>query len=124
MTKERRELLSWAVVMLMLLAVVGTAAFSLPPFLEAKGVVYTESTKKTTRMTTATAKTVPQKKINLNTATAAELMTIPGIGEGYAARILEYREKNGPFREVDELMNIKGIGEKRFKKWSPYLSVD
>ena len=82
MTKERRELLSWAVVMLMLLAVVGTAAFSLPPFLEAKGVVYTESTKKTTRMTTATAKTVPQKKINLNTATAAELMTIPGIGEG------------------------------------------
>lgn len=125
MTKEQKTLLSWMIVMLMLLAVVGTAAFTVPAFLEAESVIYVE--KPGTAAKAAGGETtppVPKEKIPLNTATAEQLMTIPGIGEGYAARILEYREQNGRFHSVDELMNIKGVGEKRFAKWSPYLSVD
>lgn len=110
------------IVMLMLLAVVGTAAFTVPAFLEAESVIYVE--KPGTTAKAAETPSVPKEKIPLNTATAEQLMTIPGIGEGYAARILEYRAQNGRFHSVDELMNIKGVGEKRFAKWSPYLSVD
>lgn len=53
--------------------------------------------------------------ININTATLAELQTLPGIGETFAQRIIEYREANGPFRTVGELMNVDGIGEKRLE---------
>lgn len=51
--------------------------------------------------------------ININTASAAQLMTLPGIGEVLAQRIVEYREANGPFQSVAALTNVKGIGEKR-----------
>lgn len=51
--------------------------------------------------------------ININSASAAELMTLPGIGEVLAARIVEYRTANGPFPSVAALTNVKGIGEKR-----------
>lgn len=113
------------IVMLLLLAVVGTAAFTVPAFLEAERVIYVEKPGKTAKAVGgATTPSVPKEKIPLNTATAEQLMTVPGIGEGYAARILEYRQQNGRFQSVDELMNIKGVGEKRFAKWSPYLSVD
>lgn len=125
MTKEQKALLSWMIVMLLLLAVVGTAAFTVPAFLEAERVIYVEKPGTAAKTAgEATTPSVPKEKIPLNTATAEQLMTIPGIGEGYAARILEYREQNGRFHSVDELMNIKGVGEKRFAKWSPYLSVD
>ena len=53
--------------------------------------------------------------ININTATLAELQTLPGIGETFARRIIEYREANGPFQTVGELMNVDGIGEKRLE---------
>ena len=51
--------------------------------------------------------------ININTASAAQLMTLPGIGEVLSQRIVEYRETNGPFQSVAALTNVKGIGEKR-----------
>lgn len=51
--------------------------------------------------------------ININTASVAQLMTLPGIGEVLAQRIVEYREANGPFQSVAALTNVKGIGEKR-----------
>jgi competence protein ComEA len=61
--------------------------------------------------------------VNLNSATAADLETLPGIGAKTAARIVEYRQKNGPFKKVEELMNVRGIGEKNFLKLKPQLTV-
>jgi competence protein ComEA len=61
--------------------------------------------------------------VNLNTATAAQIATLPGIGEKAAQRIIEYREKNGGFKKVEELMNVKGIGEKSFLKLKPLITV-
>lgn len=52
------------------------------------------------------------KPVNVNTAGMAELMSIKGIGEAKARAIIEHREKHGPFRNVDELKNVSGIGEK------------
>lgn len=54
--------------------------------------------------------------VNINTATKEQLMTLSGIGEVKAAAILEYRRENGSFYTVDELTNVKGIGEKTLEK--------
>jgi competence protein ComEA len=61
--------------------------------------------------------------VNINTATQAQLETLPGVGAKAAVRILEYRQKNGQFKKVEDLMNVKGIGEKSFLKLKPRLSV-
>ncbi len=61
--------------------------------------------------------------VNINTATQAQLESLPGIGAKAAARILEYRQKNGHFKKVEDLMNVKGIGEKSFLKLKPLLTV-
>jgi len=52
--------------------------------------------------------------VNLNTATVDQLTALPGLGERMAQRIVEYRQKNGPFKKPEDLMNVKGIGEKNF----------
>jgi competence protein ComEA len=51
-------------------------------------------------------------KININTATQEQLMSLKGIGASYADRIIEYREKNGPFQTPEDLLKVKGIGDK------------
>ena len=61
--------------------------------------------------------------VNLNTATAAELQALPGVGAATAKLILEHRQKNGGFKKIEELMNIKGIGEKSFLKLKPLVTV-
>ena len=65
----------------------------------------------------------PLVVVNLNTAGVPELAALPGIGEKTAARIVEYRQKNGPFKKIEELMNVQGIGEKSFLKLKPQLTV-
>ena len=67
--------------------------------------------------------TRPTAQVNLNTATATQLRELPGIGAKTAERILEYRQKKGPFKKIEELMNVKGIGEKSFLKLRPQLTV-
>lgn len=61
--------------------------------------------------------------VNLNTATSTELQTLPGIGERTAERIIEYRKLKGPFKKIEELMNVQGIGEKSFLKLRAQITV-
>ena len=61
--------------------------------------------------------------VNINSASATDLEALPGIGAKTAARIIEYRQKNGPFKKVEELMNVRGIGEKNFLKLKPQLTI-
>jgi comEA protein len=61
--------------------------------------------------------------LNLNAATEAQLEALPGIGAATATRIIEYRKKNGPFKKAEELMNVKGIGEKSFLKLKALITV-
>ena len=71
----------------------------------------------------ARAEKPPAPLVNLNTATQAQLETLPGVGVKAAERILEYRQKNGQFKKIEDLMNVKGIGEKSFLKLKPLLTV-
>jgi competence protein ComEA len=71
----------------------------------------------------AAAKSPAAGLVNLNTATVADLEGLPGIGAKTAARIIEYRQKNGPFKKVEELMNVRGVGEKNFLKLKPQITV-
>jgi competence protein ComEA len=71
----------------------------------------------------AAAKPASTAIVNINTASATEIATLPGVGAKMAARIIEYRQKNGPFKKVEELMNVRGIGEKNFLKLKPQLAV-
>jgi competence protein ComEA len=61
--------------------------------------------------------------INLNTATLDELESLSGIGEVLAQRILDYREQHGPFRSVEDLLSVSGIGDKRLADLKPHITV-
>jgi competence protein ComEA len=61
--------------------------------------------------------------VDINKAGIAELSELPGIGEQVAKRIIAYREENGPFEKAEELMNVRGIGEKSFLKLQPRVTV-
>jgi len=63
------------------------------------------------------------EKVNINTAGVDELLTLPGIGKAYAERIVEYRQKNGPFKKVEDIVNVRGIGEKTFEKIKDRLTT-
>jgi competence protein ComEA len=76
-----------------------------------------------TGLVLAEAKPAPTGKVNINTATVQQLVTLPGVGEKLAARIVDYRQKSGGFKTLNELMNVQGIGEKSFAKLQPYLSA-
>jgi len=65
----------------------------------------------------------PAITVNINTASAAEFEELPGVGAKTAARIIEYRQKNGPFKKIEELMNVRGVGEKNFLKLKPQLTL-
>jgi len=61
--------------------------------------------------------------VDVNHADAAALESVPGIGKSLAARIIDFREKNGAYQSVDDLLKVQGIGEKSLEKLKPYLTV-
>lgn len=65
----------------------------------------------------------PPVMVNLNTASAEELMTLEGIGAVKADAIIQYREESGGFSTISEVMNVKGVGESTFEQISPYLTT-
>ena len=81
------------------------------------------SAQESTRPAAKAAASAAAGMVNLNTATVAQLETLPGIGKATAERILEYRQKNGGFKKVEDLMNVRGIGERSFLKMKPLITV-
>jgi competence protein ComEA len=69
------------------------------------------------------AKPASTEKVNLNTASLEQLQTLPGVGPEMAKRIVEHRTKIGKFTKIEEILNVKGIGEKRFQKMKDRLLV-
>ena len=70
------------------------------------------------------AASAPSKPaLNINAATIEQLEALPGIGRKTAETIIEYRTKNGGFKRIEDLMNVKGIGEKSFLKLKPLITV-
>ncbi|MCY4402017.1 MAG: helix-hairpin-helix domain-containing protein [Candidatus Poribacteria bacterium] len=62
--------------------------------------------------------------LNINSATAEELQTLPGIGPAMSQRIIQHRTEHGNFASVDSLTEVKGIGEKTLEKLKPYIGVE
>jgi len=71
----------------------------------------------------ATKKKPPERPVNLNTATSEQLQQVPGIGPVTAGKILQMRKTYGPFKSVDDLLAIRGLGAKRLEKMRKYLTV-
>lgn len=71
----------------------------------------------------AAAKPIPTGKVNVNTASAEQLTALPGVGPKLAARIVEHRQKEGAFHSVQDLLTVKGIGEKNLSKIQGYLTL-
>ena len=63
------------------------------------------------------------KKININSADAAQLALLPRVGPSVAQRLVEYRKQNGPFKKPEDLMLVRGIGEKTYDLLKPYVAT-
>jgi competence protein ComEA len=63
------------------------------------------------------------KKVNINTADAAQLAFLPRVGPSIAQRIVEHRKQNGPFKKPEDLMLVRGIGDKTFELLKPYVAT-
>jgi competence protein ComEA len=68
-------------------------------------------------------KSTSETRVDINEAGVVELAKLPGIGEQVAKRIVAYRDENGPFEKAEDLMNVRGIGEKSFLKLEPHITV-
>jgi competence protein ComEA len=74
-------------------------------------------------LASAASKPQPTGRVNVNTASVEQLTALPGVGPALAARIVEHRQKSGAFRTTQEVMSVKGIGEKNFAKIEAWLTV-
>mgnify|MGYP001596555621 CR=1 FL=1 len=78
-----------------------------------------------TNSTTNISKRKPQTfTININQAELEDLQLLPGLGPKTAERIIEYRKNNGKFKQKEGIMNVKGIGEKKFEKWKDLITIN
>ncbi len=75
------------------------------------------------RPTAAKPAAATASAVNLNTATPVELEALPGVGPAMAQRIVEYRQQHGGFKKIEELMNVRGIGEASFLKLKALVTV-
>lgn len=70
------------------------------------------------------AETMTNQIININSATAEDLDSLPGIGPALAERIISYRESRGPFKKIEEIMDVSGIGEEKFEQMKTLITVE
>ena len=91
--------------------------------LENKAYITSESGNNVILQTVSTEKNGGNGKVNINTATQNELENLPGIGPSIASRIIEYREQNGKFNKIEDLQNVKGIGDAKFNNIKEYVIV-
>jgi len=87
----------------------------------ATGAEKTTDGSKTTQQQTTTQS--QGEKVNINTSDLETLTTLPRIGPAIAKRIIEFREEHGGFKELKEIMNVKGIGEKTYAKLEPLITL-
>lgn len=150
MNDNLKNVLVWLLVLGVVLITCGAFLFTTPQFTGLEEIAFTAdtSTPATAYQTTVTGvfagtsvvKTTPKTTVikaqttaktsvsvdfplNINTATVQELMCVSGIGETYAKRIVAYRDEYGPFTELEQLLDVEGIGEKRLASWRIYLTV-
>ncbi|HEV7701561.1 MAG TPA: helix-hairpin-helix domain-containing protein [Pyrinomonadaceae bacterium] len=72
----------------------------------------------------ASTASLERNAINVNTATVAELESLPYVGKKTADAIVEFRERNGPFRRVEQVMLIRGLSERRFAEMRPFIRAE
>jgi competence ComEA-like helix-hairpin-helix protein len=72
----------------------------------------------------AAAAAAPAGKVNINSADAEQLALLPRVGPSIAERIVDHREENGPFAALEDLMLVRGVGEKTFERMEPYLTLE
>jgi len=63
-------------------------------------------------------------QVNINTATSDQLQLLPRVGPALAGRIIEFREANGPFKAIEDLLRVRGVGERSFDNLRPYLTIN
>lgn len=123
---KRQSLIIIGFGLLILAGIMVYFALSMPKVADEDSVSLTVTTTVSEQQNTGpSANTQNSKKVqvNLNTCTVNDLIAINGIGEKKASAIIEYRDVIGGYTSVDEIKNIKGIGDKIFEKISPYLCV-
>ncbi len=126
MSKKHKSLVVWLFVLVTVISAIAVFVVCLPDFSKAEKINYDNIPLPVTTASQVTVTTTQAEEkipflLNINTATKEELMRVPGIGEVYASRILAYREQNGGFATLEELTEIKGIGEKRLEAFREHL---
>ena len=117
-----------AVTLLVILILAGTGLwgvrrFAPAMFLGEPDLIAVPNTEHRQHSTTKSAVSNKPALLNINTAAAAELQTLPNVGERVAERIINYRTQHGDFTSVDALQNVKGIGPKTIEKLRPFVDA-
>ncbi len=93
------------------------------PNIKEKNTVNTYVTSQNGQSSISSANNIENKKININKASKDQLETLPGVGSAIASRIIEYRNENGNFKNIEDLKNVKGIGEAKYDGLKDLITV-